>query len=158
MRLYRAYSLVPSSRLTGEFNELQMRVDWICYLRDQPLIPYKDLIDDYTDMENSGENLSWVQERANNFLTEEEVEELRIYLKKKYDFSIDIEEFYSPITLRNLPWFKEKYVNNTIVLSDNEEKLKLSVGILGMVSPFKKLENVHTVNELICEIDKQNEK
>lgn len=158
MILYRAYSLVPSSRLTGDFNETQMRVDWICYLRDRPLIPYRDLIEDYSSMENSGENLSWVQERANNLLTETEVEELRVFLKKKYDFSIDIEEFYSPITLKDLPWFKEKYVNNTIVLSDKEEKNKLSVGVLGMVSPFKNLDSIGTVNELICEIDKQNEK
>jgi hypothetical protein len=158
MILYRAYSLVPSSRLTGEFNEAHMRVDWICYLREKPLIPYRDLIEDYIDMENNGESLSWVQERANNFLTEPEVDELRVYLKKKYDFSIDIEEFYSPITLKDLPWFKEKYVNNTIVLSDNEADSKLSVGVLGMVSPFKKLDTVNTVNELIYEIDKQNEK
>ncbi len=158
MKLFRAYSLVPSSRLTGDFNDKHMRVDWVCYLRDEPLLPYIDLVEDYLRLKNSGENLTWIKERANNFLTHSEVIELRSYLKKKYDFSLDVEEFRAPINMKELSWFKEKYVNNTIVLSDNDDPFRLSVGILGMVSPFKKMATVHTVGEFLQEIDRQNER
>jgi hypothetical protein len=135
-----------------------MRVDWICYLRDEPLIPYEDLVQGYYELAETGENMTWIQERANNFLTECEVEELKIYLKRKYDFSMELEEFIPPLKVNELSWFKEKYVNNTIVLSDNDEPFKLSVGVLGMVSPFKRLATVPTVGEFIQEVDRQLEK
>lgn len=156
MKLYRPYTLIPSSRLSNDYEEKDIRIDWICYLRDFPLLPYQQLIEDYAKLENSGENIRWIIERTNNFLSEAEVEELTHYLEQHYGFSLDVEAFETPLNLRKLPWFKENHVNSAIICRDLNEPFCLSVSILGMVSPIKDLDSVRTVNEFLEEIDKQN--
>lgn len=156
MKLYRPYTLIPSSRLIEDYEEKDIRIDWVCYLRDFPLIPYQKLIENYVELNNSGENIKWIIERANNFLSEAEVEELSHYLEQRYGFSLDVESFETPLNLRKLPWFKENHVNSAIICRDPQEPFCLSVSILGMVSPIKDLDSVRTVNEFLEEIDKQN--
>ena len=156
MKLYRPYTLISSSRLSNDYEEKDIRIDWICYLRDYPLLPYKQLIENYAELENSGENIRWIIERTNNFLSEAEVEELSCYLEQHYGFSLDVEAFKTPLNLRKLPWFKENHINSTIICRDLNEPFCLSVSILGMVAPIKDMDSVRTVNEFLEEIDKQN--
>lgn len=158
MNLYRPYTLIPSSRLYADYEEKDIRIDWICYVRDLPLMPYQDLIEDYAKLKESEENMRWIIERANNFLSETEMEELGYYLEQKYGFSVDVEKFKSPLNVKKLPWYKENHVNSTIILRDVDEPFCLSVSILGMVSPIKDLDTVRTVNEFLEEIDKQDGK
>ncbi|GJL80187.1 MAG: hypothetical protein NPINA01_31760 [Nitrospinaceae bacterium] len=156
MNLYRPYTLIPSSRLNGDYEEKDIRIDWICYLRDFPLMPFLQLIEDYAKLKAAGENMSWIIERANNFLSEPEVEELGRYLEQKYGFSVDVEKFVPPLNIKKLPLFKENHLDSAIILRDVDEPFCLSVSILGMVSPIKDLDSVRTVNEFLEEIDKQN--
>jgi len=158
MKLYRPYTLISSSRLSEDYDEKDIRIDWICYLRDHPLQPYQKLIEDYVEIKNSGENINWIIERANNFLSKGEVDELSRYLEQRYGFSLDVEAFETPLNRGKLPWFKENHVNSAIICRDPNEPFCLSVSILGMVSPIKDLDSVRTVNEFLEEIDKQNGK
>lgn len=156
MKLFRPFTLIPSSRLYEDYDEKDIRIDWICYLRDFPLMPFEKLIENYVELNNSGENIKWIIERANNFLSEAEVEELSYYLEQRYGFSMDFEAFETPLNLRKLPWFKENHVNSAIICRDPGEPFCLSISVLGMVSPIKDLDSVRTVNEFLEEIDRQN--
>lgn len=156
MKLYRPYTLIPSSRLNDDYEEKDIRIDWICYLRDHPLLPYQQLIENYAELSSSGENIRWIIERTNNFLSATEIEELGRYLEIRYGFSLDVEVFETPLNLRKLPWFKENHVNSAIICRDSNDPFCLSISILGMVSPIKDLDSVRTVNAFLEEIDKQN--
>jgi hypothetical protein len=156
MKLLRPFTLIPSSRLNNNYDEKDIRIDWICYLRDHPLLPFQKLIEHYAELKNSGENIKWIIERANNFLSEAEVDELGRYLEPRYGFSLDVETFETPLNLRKLPWFKENHVDSAIICRDPNEPFCLSISILGMVSPIKDMDSVRTVNEFLEEIDKQN--
>ena len=73
MTLYHAFSLIDSSRLlSGQNPESFVRVDWVCYLRDEPLIPYERLIVDFQDLPQTGKKKLWIQRRANYLLSLEE--------------------------------------------------------------------------------------
>lgn len=156
MKLYRPYTLISSSRLNGDYDEKDIRIDWVCYMRDKPLLPFPQLLENYAALKNSQGNLAWIIERANNFLSAEEVEELTRYLEQKYGFSVEVEAFKAPLKVSKLTWFKESYIDNAIILRDIDEPFCLSVSILGMVSPIKDLDSVRTVNEFLEEIDRQN--
>lgn len=156
MNLYRPYTLIPSSRLSADYEEKDIRIDWICYVRDVPLLPFSDLIENYAKLKESEENMSWIIERTNNFLSESEVEELGYYLEKSYGFTVDVETFVPPLNIKKLPWFKENHVNGAIILRDMHEPFCLSVSILGMASPIKDIDSFRTVNEFLEELDKQN--
>ncbi len=156
MVLYRPYSIIAATRLMGELEEKDIRIDWVCYFRDEPLIPCHHMIADYSELVESGEDRGWLQRRANNFLNEEELEELRDFLKRKFALDVEVEKFNTPIHSKALPWFKEKYVNSMIILSESGEPL--SASFVGMVSPFKNITSVNTVNELLREMEKHNEK
>ena len=78
-----SFSLIDSSRLlSGQNPESFVRVDWVCYLRDEPLIPYERLIMDFQDLSQTGKKRLWIQRRANYLLSLEEVDELKIYIEK----------------------------------------------------------------------------
>ena len=156
MKLFRPFTLIPSSRMNNDYAEKDIRIDWVCYLRDHPLLPFQKLIENYAELKNSGENIKWIIERINNFLSEVEVEELARYLELRYGFSLDVEAFETPLNLGKLPWFKENHVDSAIICRDPNEPFCLSVSILGMVSPIKDIDSVRTVNEFLEEIDKQN--
>lgn len=158
MKLYRAFSLINSSRLlSGQNPETFVKVAWVCYLRDEPLIPYHDLIDNYQDLPQSDKERLWVLRRANYFLSQEEVDELKLYLEKLYSFSIEVEELEPPLKLEQIPQFNEQDITGTIILRDRDEPFALSVGIIGMISGHRDLVNIHTVGELLGEIDRRNE-
>lgn len=148
--------MISSSRFNVDYEEKDIRIDWVCYMRDKPLMPYSQLLENYTELKQSGENIAWIIERANNFLSQEEVEELTRYLEQKYGFSLEVETFTTPLNVNKLTWFKEKHVNSTIILRDSDEPFCLSVSMLGMVSPVKDLDSLRTVNEFLEEIDRQN--
>ena len=56
----------------------------------------------------------------------------------------------------NLVEFKEQDITGTIILRDRDEPFPLSVNIIGMVSSYRDLINVRTVDELLGEIDRRN--
>ena len=158
MKLFRAFSLINSSRLlSGQNPDNYVKVDWVCYLRDEPLLPFEILIEDYHNLDETGKAKLWIERRANYLLSQPEVDELKKYLEKKYSFSIEVEQVLLPILAENLVEFKEQDITGTIILRDRDEPFSLSINIVGMVSSYRDLINVRTVDELLGEIDRRNE-
>ena len=158
MKLFRAFSLINSSRLlSGQNPDNYVKVDWVCYLRDEPLLPFESLIEDYHNLSETGKAKLWIERRANYLLSQPEVDELKKYLEKKYSFSIEVEEVSLPVLAENLVEFKELDITGTIILRDRDEPFSLSINIVGMVSSYRDLINVRTVDELLGEIDRRNE-
>lgn len=158
MTLYYAFSLIDSSRLlSGDNPENFVKVDWVCYLRDEPLIPYDQLIENFEDLPQTGKQKLWIQRRANYLLSQEEVDELKLYLEKQYSFTIEVEVAKLPLKVEQIPNFNEKDITGTIILRDRDEPFPLSVGIIGMVSGHRDLVNIQTVGELLGEIDRRNQ-
>ena len=158
MTLYHAFSLIDSSRLlSGQNPETFVKVDWVCYLRDEPLASYDRLIENFHDLPQTGKEKLWIQRRANYLLSLEEVEELKLYLEKQYAFTVEVESIKLPLKVEKIPQFNEKDITGTIILRDRDEPFALSVGIIGMVSGHRDLVNIQTVGELLGEIDRRNE-
>ena len=157
LKLFRAFSLIESSRLlSGQNPDNFVKVDWVCYLRDDPLLPFERLIEDYQNLTETGKAKLWIERRANYLLSESEVDELNKYLGKQYSFSIEVEQVSLPVLAENLVEFKEQDITGTIILRDRDEPFPLSVNIIGMVSSYRDLINVRTVDELLGEIDRRN--
>ncbi len=158
MKLFRAFSLIDSSRLlSGQNPDNFVKVDWVCYLRDEPLLPFESLIEDYHNLPETSKAKLWVERRANYLLSQPEVDELKKYLEKQYSFSIEVEQVSLPVSSENLVEFNEQDITGTIILRDRDEPFPLSINIIGMVSSYRDLVNVRTVDELLGEIDKRNE-
>lgn len=161
LHLHKAYSLIPSSRLTGLHEEEDIRIDWVCYLRDEHL-PVHKFVKNFEALRKTAEEnqdrgyLRWLQQRTNNLLQTEEVEELEEYLKEKYGMPLYLERIPLPVDVNDLPWFKEDYVDSFIILSGRNDPFILSTCIVGMVSPYKNLLHVETVKEFLAEVDRQN--
>ena len=157
LKLFRAFSLIESSRLlSGQNPDNFVRVDWVCFLRDEPLLPFEKLIENYRNLTETGKAKLWIERRANYLLSESEVNELDKYLEKQYSFSIEVEQVSLPVLAENLVEFKEQDITGTIILRDRDEPFPLSVNIIGMVSSYRDLINVRTVDELLGEIDRRN--
>ena len=157
--LYHAFSLIDSSRLlSGQNPETFVKVDWVCYLRDEPLISYDRLIENFYDLPQTGKEKIWIQRRANYLLSQEEVEELKLYLEKQYAFTVEVEAVKLPLKVEKIPQFNEKDITGTIILRDRDEPFPLSIGIIGMVSGYRDLINIRTVGELLGEIDQRNKR
>ena len=133
-----------------------MKVHWVCYLRDEPLLPFNRVIENYHNLTETGKARLWIERRANFLLSKPEVDELKEYLEKQYSFSIEIEQVELPIKPENLVGFNEKDITGTIILRDRDEPFPLSINIIGMVSSYRDLINVRTVDELLGEIDRRN--
>jgi hypothetical protein len=158
LKLFRAFSLIDSSRLlSGQNPDNFVKVDWVCYLRDEPLLPFESLIEDYHNLPETSKAKLWVERRANYLLSQPEVDELKKYLEKQYSFSIEVEQVSLPVSSENLIEFNEQDITGTIILRDRDEPFPLSINIIGMVSSYRDLVNVRTVDELLGEIDKRNE-
>jgi len=158
LKLFRAFSLIDSSRLlSGQNPDNFVKVDWVCYLRDEPLLPFESLIEDYHNLPETSKAKLWVERRANYLLSQEEGDELKKYLEKQYSFSIEVEQVSLPVSSENLVEFNEQDITGTIILRDRDEPFPLSINIIGMVSSYRDLVNVRTVDELLGEIDKRNE-
>ena len=158
MKLFRAFSIIKSSRLlSGQNPENFVKVDWICYLRDEPLVPFESLIEDYLELPQTGKKKLWTERRANYLLSKAEVKELKEYVEKKYSSSVEVEQVSLPVLVKNLVKFNEKDITGTIILRDRDEPFPLSVNIVGMVSGHRDLVNVRTVEDLLGEIDRRNE-
>ena len=158
VKLFRAFSLIDSTRLlSGQNPDNYVKVDWVCYLRDEPLLPFDRIIKNYHNLTGSGKKKLWVERRANYLLSKTEVNELKEYLEKQYSFSIEIKQVELPISIDNLVEFNEKDITGTIILRDRDEPFPLSINIIGMVSSYRDLINVRTVEELLGEIDRRNE-
>jgi hypothetical protein len=157
LKLFRAFSLIESSRLlSGQNPDNFVKVDWVCYLRDEPLFPFEELIEGYYNLTETGKSKLWIERRANYLLSESEVNELNKYLEKQYSFSIEVEQVSLPVLAENLVEFKEQDITGTIILRDRDEPFPLSINIIGMVSSYRDLINVRTVDELLGEIDRRN--
>ena len=158
MNLFRAFSLIDSSRLlSGQNPDNYVKVDWVCYLRDEPLFPFDKIIEKYYDLPETGKATLWVERRANYLLSQPEVDELKEYLEKQYSFSIQVEQVALPVSVENLVEFNEEDITGTIILRDRDEPFPLSINIIGMVTSYRDLVNVRTVEELLGEIDRRNE-
>ena len=158
MKLFRAFSIIKSSRLlSGQNPENFVKVDWVCYLRDEPLVPFQSLIKNYLRLPETGKKKLWIERRANYLLSSNEVKELKEYVEKKYFSLVEVELVSLPILVENLVKFNEKDITGTIILRDRNEPFPLSVNIVGMVSGHRDLVNVRTVEDLLGEIDRRKE-
>tara|TARA_B100002049_G_scaffold124293_1_gene91983 strand:+ start:421 stop:900 length:480 start_codon:yes stop_codon:yes gene_type:complete len=158
VNLFRAFSLIDSSRLlSGQNPDNYVKVDWVCYLRDEPLLPFDKIIEKYYDLPETGKATLWVERRANYLLSQPEVDELKEYLEKQYSFSIQVEQVALPVSVEKLVEFNEEDITGTIILRDRDEPFPLSINIIGMVASYRDLVNVRTVEELLGEIDRRNE-
>jgi len=158
VNLFRAFSLIDSSRLlSGQNPDNYVKVDWVCYLRDEPLLPFDKIIEKYYDLPETGKATLWVERRANYLLSQSEVDELKEYLEKQYSFSIEVEQVTLPVSVEKLVKFNEEDITGTIILRDRDEPFPLSINIIGMVTSYRDLVNVRTVEELLGEIDRRNE-
>jgi len=158
VNLFRAFSLIDSSRLlSGQNPDNYVKVDWVCYLRDEPLLPFDKIIEKYYDLPETGKAALWVERRANYLLSHPEVDELKEYLEKQYSFSIEVEQVALPVSVEKLVKFNEEDITGTIILRDRDEPFPLSINIIGMVTSYRDLVNVRTVEELLGEIDRRNE-
>ena len=158
MNLFRAFSLIDSSRLlSGQNPDNYVKVDWVCYLRDEPLLPFDKIIEKYYNLPETGKATLWVERRANYLLSQPEVDELKEYLEKQYSFSIQVEQVALPVSVEKLVEFNEEDITGTIILRDRDEPFPLSINIIGMVASYRDLVNVRTVEELLGEIDRRNE-
>ena len=158
MNLFRAFSLIDSSRLlSGQNPDNYVKVDWVCYLRDEPLLPFDKIVEKYYDLPETGKATLWIERRANYLLSQPEVDELKEYLEKQYSFSIESEQVTLPVAVEKLVEFNEEDITGTIILRDRDEPFPLSINIIGMVSSYRDLVNVRTVEELLGEIDRRNE-
>ena len=158
MKLFRAFSLIDSSRLlSGQNPDNYVKVDWVCYLRDEPLLSFDKIIKKYYDLPETGKATLWVERRANYLLSQPEVDELKEYLEKQYSFSIEVEQVKLPVSEEKLVEFNEEDITGTIILRDRDEPFPLSINIIGMVSSYRDLINVRTVEELLGEIDRRND-
>ena len=158
MNLFRAFSLINSSRLlSGQNTDNYVKVDWVCFLRDEPLVPFERMIKNYNNLPQTGKARLWIERRANYLLSQGEVDELTEYLEKQYAFSIQFEQINLPLLPENLIEFDEKDITGTIILRDRDEPFPLSINIIGMVSGYRDFINVRTVGELLGEIDRRNE-
>ena len=158
MNLFRAFSLIDSSRLlSGQNPDNYVKVDWVCYLRDEPLLPFDKIIEKYYDLSETGKATLWIERRANYLLSQPEVDELKEYLEKQYSFSIQVEQVALPVSVEKLVEFNEEDITGTIILRDRDEPFPLSINIIGMVTSYRDLVNVRTVEELLGEIDRRNE-
>ena len=157
MELYRAYSIIQSSRLLSAQNQENfVKVDWICYLRDEPLVPFYTLIKDYSKLPETGKTKLWAERRANYLLSEFEVKELKEYVEQQYSFSVEVEGVSLPIMAKNLVKFNEQDITGTIILRDRNEPFPLSVNIIGMVTGHRDFADISTVEDLLTEIDRRN--
>ena len=75
-----------------------MKVNWVCYLRDEPLLPFDSLIADYHNLPETSKAKLWIERRANYLLSQPEVDELKEYLEKQYSFSIEVQQVSLPIS------------------------------------------------------------
>ena len=158
MNLFRAFSLIDSSRLlSGQNPDNYVKVDWVCYLRDEPLLPFDKIIEKYYDLLEPDKATLWIERRANYLLSQPEVDELKEYLEKQYSFSIQVEQVALPVSVEKLVEFYEEDITGTIILRDRDEPFPLSINIIGMVTSYRDLVNVRTVEELLGEIDRRNE-
>ena len=158
MNLFRAFSLIDSSRLlSGQNPDNYVKEDWVCYLRDEPLLPFEKIVEKYYDLPETGKATLWIERRANYLLSQPEVDELKEYLEKQYSFSIEVEQVKLPVSVEKLVEFNEEDITGTIILRDRDEPFPLSINIIGMVSSYRDLVNVRTVEELLGEIDRRNE-
>ena len=108
MKLFRAFSIIKSSRLlSGQNPENFVKVDWVCYLRDEPLVPFDSLIEDYLELPETGKKKLWTERRANYLLSTAEVKELKEYVEKKYSSSVEVEQVSLPILVKNLVKFND---------------------------------------------------
>ena len=85
------------------------------------------------------------------------MDELKEYLEKQYSFSIEVEQVALPVPVEKLVEFNERDITGTIILRDRDEPFPLSINIIGMVTSYRDLVNVRTVEELLGEIDRRNE-
>ena len=116
MKLFRAFSLIDSSRLlSGQNPDNFVKVDWVCYLRDEPLLPFESLIEDYHNLPETSKAKLWVERRANYLLSQPEVDELKKYLEKQYSFAIEVEQVLLPVASENLVEFNEQDITGTII-------------------------------------------
>ena len=83
MKLFRAFSIIKSARLlSGQNPENFVKVDWVCYLRDEPLVPFESLIEGYLELPETGKKSYGLNGEPTIFCLKPKSKSLRSMLKK----------------------------------------------------------------------------
>ena len=82
MELFRAFSLIDSSRLlSGQNPDNYVKVNWVCYLRDEPLLPFDSLIEDYHNLPETSKAKLWILDEPFTTLDAAGVKQLEALLR-----------------------------------------------------------------------------
>lgn len=167
MKVYKAYSIISSSLLEKGGKTKEVRIDWSKQspdFNDELEIDsyYRDLVENYNGLKESGEDMLWVAERLDYFLSTEEVNGLKDYLYFFYGISLEIEKYTTPVPFEALKLFDEDtrgylLLNHDLILTDDEKQEwedVLHLWYRGKISGFKGMDEIQTVEELLRELRK----
>jgi len=118
MRLFRAYSIGELQK--GELTYYHVRFNWYRLDRLEPLAPLENLVADYDSLEELQRKTA--REEVLRYLTEEEVWELRLYLRERHGMEVIAEEVPLPIATPRGPFQGgESTVYEFLELSERED-------------------------------------
>lgn len=96
LRLYRTYSVGNLTRGEEVFHDV--RFNWYCLEREQPVVPYEQLIADYERLDETLRR--GLEKDVNKYFTEPEASALSEYLSEKYGLELQSEEIELPLKER----------------------------------------------------------
>lgn len=96
-RLFRTYSIGDLTRRGEVYHDV--RFNWYCMERMEPVAPYETLIADHGKLEER--HLDALKKEVDRYFTEEEVRQLGDYLKTRYGLDLEVEEVNLPVKKRS---------------------------------------------------------
>ena len=116
--LYKAHSIIATS-----FREKPIRVEWVFFMRANPLKHYNELVSEYDYLED--DDLDWVKERVDGFLCKEEIDWLEEFLDKKFGVKLEVEKISGVKSAKVEITFEPPWNKNMM-----SEEAKLELGFL----------------------------
>lgn len=117
VRLFRTWSIIDNFK-----GKNGVVFNWRCRYREKPVAPYSELIRDY---DPSCESAQYEEEYVDELLTEDEVNELKKYLKEVHNTDLYIKEIELPVD------FKNKFKSQGVPIGDCKGYLPFSSMLVG---------------------------
>ena len=96
-KAYRARSVVDTF-----MGHMGVTFNWYCCERERPLRPFQELVEGYCRLSDHAK--LYAEGAANEYLTEEEVKQLRVYLADIHGPNVLVEEVHLPIRADLARW------------------------------------------------------
>jgi len=165
MKVYKAYSIVHSSLFEKSGETKEIRIDWKKATPDfnddlELDSYYRGFVENYDGLKESGEDMGWVEERLDYFLSAKEVNRLKEFIYVFLGIPLQAEEYTMPVPFKALKNFQEKspkcfMINHNIELTDDEKQEwedVLDLWYVGLYSGFKGMDDIKTVAEFLKEM------